>query len=271
MKRIVLGIGLGILLIFIGFPSYSQAQTSDAGCCYSPNAGLVVCNLVSRNTCVDRYRQPLEQFLPGVKCTADSSPAKTLCELGCCCYDFDGKQFGELAPHLQCQIRPGYTPDKFRVGPTATECANLCDVPECRDGIDNDNDGCVDYDRSDPSYDDDCASADQLIEGNLGGIKTCFEPTVSCSITKLVVTPEKGEKKIRLRWQEGESQCRINEYSIFRCQGDSCTPTNIFKTVILKTINSSYYTFLLFEFNIIKFDLKVRFYSRQRNFLSGGI
>ena len=221
MKKLALGISLVILLFFIGSPIYSEAQSSVPGCCYTAQAGFdVVCDYVDQQDCANTAGIPFPDgsgFKANTLCTNLPSPSNEQCRLGCCCYSDSGINSGNLLAQAKCDIHGG----TFNLGITThAQCAGQCSIPQCNDGIDNDGDGCIDF--TGPNNDDGCIGLDDPSES--GGDKSCTVAQRSCSLDQLIVRPVKGEKKIRLAWQETDNQCQVSTYKILRCDLTSCTP-----------------------------------------------
>ena len=171
-----------MLSIFLFLISLSPVYADEVGCCSNPGAGLLTCSIdrlalrdkeccpnpqsnfpnyyksqqnptnpTDYNDCITNF------FFSGKACSAAAA-----CALGCCC-----SQFGNsIKSEPQCQ-GTGLT---FHKG--ETNCNQICPVPQCGDGIDNDNNGCADF-----PVDTGCTSATDNDES--GG--TCITQGTSCS------------------------------------------------------------------------------------------
>ncbi|MBS3130981.1 hypothetical protein J4212_00975 [Candidatus Woesearchaeota archaeon] len=129
------------------------------------------------------------------------------CRLGCCCTIFGGDD--------SAKVKPLCVGNNFIEGDI--ECGQ-CPVPACNNQTDDDGDGCSDLN------DGGCSSASDNTEE--GGI--CLGSGIGCGNSNYVprisgfsAAPVKGEKKIRLVWND---ECSGNavKYDIYRCKGESC-------------------------------------------------
>ena len=142
------------LFLILGVVISTNVIADDVGCCTNPGAGLLACS-TDRLALRDRECCPKpESNFPGyykssqnpdgpadsIACAANfffSSKACTAvdaCALGCCCTALGGS----ITPEAQCKG----TGQTFNKG--QTNCAQVCEIPQCNDGIDNDNNGCAD-------------------------------------------------------------------------------------------------------------------------------
>lgn len=229
----------------------SLAQDSGLGCCINPGSGLLACatetlsqisqccpqpeaeNLEYYNTdvlgpenfdfCNSNY------FFPGQSCDAISQ-----CQLGCCCSGLSG----EVKVQAQCTGES----TEFHLG--ETDCNSICDVPQCNDGIDNDNNGCADF-----PTDFGCESLSDSEE--LGG--TCAQASApNCEntafvpkILKLKSSTVKGQKQVQLEW-ENECSSTLSFNNVYRCEGSNCNNFEQIGTATARFVD---------EDNLLKFDV----------------
>jgi len=224
-----------LICIFLFLFSLSIARADEFGCCSNPGAGDRSCSsgtssgLISRDAAccpkpetdtrfVGYYKSPQNPngpanyndcsanfFFPNKDCSTIDA-----CGLGCCC----SKSGGSITSGAQCQ-GTGLT---FHKG--ETNCNQICQIPQCNDGIDNDHNGCADF----PS-DTACPSPDALIES--GGTcapqgAVCNNPNYVPRLSNLLITSSKGWKKFLLSWQDECSETAAS-YEILRCKGIGCT------------------------------------------------
>ncbi|MDP6547363.1 MAG: hypothetical protein QF917_00170 [Candidatus Woesearchaeota archaeon] len=246
--------------------SLTAVYADEVGCCINPGAGILACateKLAQRdgeccpkpetsfpsyydpetlgpssyNNCIDNF------FFPNQNCDSVSE-----CEIGCCCSSLSG----ELKTQAQCS-GTGLT---FLSG--ETDCITACAVPECNDGLDNDNNGCADF-----PGDSGCQSQEDDME--LGG--TCFTTTgPNCDninyvpeLSDFEAIPAKGRKEINLEW-ENECASNIVSNEIYRCDGGNCNDFEL--------IGSSTQSFFIdqddeLEFNQIYSYKVISYYSVQ--------
>ncbi len=228
-----------LFLFSLNIINIVYAQADPFGCCTNSGAGDRACSterLVRRDAecCpkpetnfTDYYKSPQNPFGPSNynECaskfffpnTACSSQI-ALCTLGCCCSELGGT----ISPEAKCKAT-GLT---FYKG--QTDCSKVCAVPQCNDGVDNDNNGCADFNGGDIG----CAnSADNTESG--GGCSAqgagCSDPNYAPKLSNLEITPIKGQKKFLLNWRDECSQTSIS-YDISRCTGNGCTNFEIITT-----------------------------------------
>ena len=141
--------------------SMSYAYADETGCCSNPGAGLLTCStdrlaLRDRECCPrpeasfpSYYRSQQNPDSPSNanECTSSffftgkacSDPTITACALGCCCSELGGS----ITADAQCK-GTGLT---FHKG--QTNCNQLCPIPQCNDNLDNDENGCADFEGGD--------------------------------------------------------------------------------------------------------------------------
>ncbi|MBI2656380.1 hypothetical protein HYX03_01420 [Candidatus Woesearchaeota archaeon] len=220
-----------LLLVLLLLTSLNTAYADEVGCCSNPGAGSLACS-------ADRLALRDKECCPRPEATFPSyykssqnpdSPADynncasnfffpnnacstvTACSLGCCCSELGGT----IKPDAQCK-GTGLT---FYKG--QTNCNQICPIPQCNDNIDNDNNGCADFEGGDLG----CASPADNIES--GGSCTsqgagCSNPSYMPKLSSFEIAPAKGERKLLLKWQD---ECKENavSYEILRCKDNGCT------------------------------------------------
>jgi hypothetical protein len=219
------------LAAFIFFASIIPAYADEVGCCSNSGAGQLACS-EERLSLRDKECCPKpEASFPGYyksqqnpdgpananDCTslfffpnkACSSVEK--CALGCCCSELGGV----IASEVQCK-GTGLTFHK-----SETKCNKVCPVPQCNDGLDNDNNGCADFEGGDLG----CTSPADKEES--GG--SCIAEGVGCSspsfvprLSNLKIIPAKGEKKFSLAWKDECSETAVS-YDVLRCKDSGCS------------------------------------------------
>lgn len=225
MKHIKIIIFLALLLVLLNL---AYAQQSNVGCCTNPGAQILACSierLVLRDVeCCPRPENSNQEYynknISGPRdyneCVSNffflgqSCDVVNQCQLGCCCSALSG----EVKTKFQCSGQ------NLIFKPGATNCIQACNIPQCNDGIDNDNNGCKDF----PS-DSGCSSLSDTTESN--GICLAVQESncESVSYVPKIKNPKasslKGNKKIKLSW---ESECVSNLIlnNIYRCTGDNC-------------------------------------------------
>lgn len=208
-----------------------SAVADEVGCCSNPGSGQLACS-TDRLALMDKECCPKpEANFPGYYKSqqnpdgpASSSDCATnffsqnkacasvnACALGCCCSELGG----EIKPEAQCRG----TGIVFHKG--QTNCNQICPVPKCSDGLDNDNNGCADFDGGDLG----CTSpADQTESGGSCSSEGagCSNPSYIPRLSNLEIVPFKGQKKFLLKWKD---ECGITavSYDILRCKGSGCT------------------------------------------------
>ncbi len=225
MRKKILIIYLSIFLFSF---TYINAQSDPLGCCTNPGAGTLTCSsdrLVLNTECCPKpeanftsyYKSPDAPNNPNnsIDCTQNfffqnqACAGVNECALGCCCSDTGYT----IKPEAQCKA----TGLKFFKG--QINCQDVCKIPQCSDGIDNDNNGCLDFGK-----DTGCDSASDNDESNGYCIKpgnNCNDPTYLPNLT-LEIAPVKGQKKFLLTWLD---ECKSSSlfYEISRCEGLGCT------------------------------------------------
>ncbi len=218
---------IGILILTFAIPTY--AVEDPVGCCANPGAGVLSCTterLAKLSECcpvpVSSYRNYYDASVNGPKdydnCrekfffSGESCSAVDECTAGCCCTIADGINAGKLTTKIQCK-----DPGTFNAG--KTNCNIVCNVPECNDGIDNDNNGCIDFPADqgcNNKVDEDESGGKCVITG-----PSCGNPSYQPKITSFRAVPVKGQKKIKLEWQ---SECNSNvaSHEILKCAGENC-------------------------------------------------
>ena len=246
MKKIKLIFVFVLLAVILSMTSfYVYSEDIAAGCCANPGAGLLTCytgtqtdqerlsqigeccpepvssygsyydGLVGGPTTYDNCLSNF--FLSGKSC---SDPSIKQCEEGCCCTTI-GKLKGEKTSKILCQSQG----QEFRSLLAGDNCINVCQVPECSDGMDNDGNGCIDY-PSDPG----CLNENSNEADTQG--RTCLNlEGADCSsinyipkINNFRASLVKGGNKVRLDW---ESECADDSnnpvyHEISRCKGIQC-------------------------------------------------
>ena len=220
-----------ILFFIFSVVSSMNSLADEVGCCSNPGAGALTCSadrLTLRDAeCCPKpessfpsyYKSPQNTFSPANynDCVSNffamnkACSTVSACALGCCCSDLGG----EIKSEAQCKAS-GLTFFKGQ-----TDCNQVCAVPQCNDGIDNDNNGCADFEGGDLA----CTSPADNDES--GG--SCSEESVGCSdltyipkLSDLRITPAKGERKFLLRWKDECSETAIS-YDVLRCKDSGCT------------------------------------------------
>ncbi|MBI2652149.1 hypothetical protein HYX00_01675, partial [Candidatus Woesearchaeota archaeon] len=221
-----------VILFFVFWVVTSLNVLADeVGCCTNPGAGSLTCS-ADRLTLRDRECCPKPEanfpsyysseqnqespansnecatnfFFPNTACSAVQT-----CALGCCC----SESGGTIKPEAQCQ-GSGLTFHRSQ-----TNCNQICPVPQCNDGRDNDNNGCADFENGDLG----CTSPADNDES--GG--TCSRQGVGCNnpsytprLSNFEISLAKGQKKFLLRWRDECSENAVS-YDILRCKGSECT------------------------------------------------
>ena len=247
--------------------SYSYAQSGQLGCCTNPGAGLLTCSadklaLLDQGCCPrpegnfsNYYKsgQNTNNPLNYAECSSSffyinqGCSGIEACAIGCCCSDIGGN----IKPEAQCKG----TGQVFHKG--ATSCADICIIAQCSDGIDNDNNGCADFEK-----DTGCTGpADNTESGGtcLSEGANCNNPNYEPKISNFEVNAAKGQKKFLLSWQD---ECKSNSlyYELYRCQGVGCTN---FELIFTMTKNSFEDISEILEFGKI-YTFKVKaFYNLQ--------
>lgn len=215
-----------------------NALADEVGCCSNPGAGLLTCS-ADRLALRDKECCPKpEASFPSYYKSSQNpdSPANAndctinfffmnkacstveACALGCCCSQLGGT----ILPEAQCKG----TGLAFHKG--QTNCNQVCPVPQCNDNIDNDNNGCADFEGGDIG----CTSPADNSE--FGG--SCIKEGVGCSnpsyvpkLSNLEITPVKGQRKFLLKWQDECSETAVS-YDILRCKETGCANFDVIGT-----------------------------------------
>ncbi|HLG24943.1 MAG TPA: hypothetical protein VI564_08485 [Candidatus Nanoarchaeia archaeon] len=253
-------------ILMLAIPSFSLAD--EFGCCINAGAGLRTCNtdrLVSRDS--ECCPQPQINFTSYYHSTqnpqgpfnyeecslsfffsATSCLNVDKCSAGCCCSDTGGVLSSEAA----CS-GSGMTFKKGEV-----DCSTACVIPQCNDGLDNDNNGCADFQNGDLG----CTSpADSTETGGTCGTSSqqCSNPNYEPKLSNLEIIPAKGEKKFTLRWGD-ECKEKATSYEIQRCKGLDCSN---FALLSLSTTNSFEDSSQELEFDVFYTYRIVAHYSPQ--------
>ena len=241
-----------LIFIFITILNSISIYADEVGCCTNPGAGVRLCydiRLVYRDAecCPDQnqnptyYRSETNPFGPDNynDCKNNYFYANTNCGLvddckqGCCC----GISMATVKYKAECQG----TGVEFHEGTTDCNDVAVCNIPECNDGIDNDNNSCSDY-----PIDTGCDSPDDTSES--GGYCdigiSCSNPSYVPELT-LEIKPKKGEKEFEISWTD-ECDMNILYYEILRCPGTNCDNFVSIGTSLLKEFTDDADT-LLFE------------------------
>ena len=222
-----------LVFIFLLLISINTAYADEVGCCSNPGAGLLACS-TDRLALRDKECCPKpEASFPGYykstqnpdgpansnECVTNffflnkacSDSAITACALGCCCSELGGT----ITAEAQCKG----TGLIFHKG--QTNCNAVCPIPQCNDGIDNDNNGCADFEGGDLG----CTSPADNAES--GG--SCLQEGVGCNnanyipkLSNLEITPVKGQRKFLIKWKDECSE-NVVFYDILRCKDSGCT------------------------------------------------
>src|SRR3989338_4528454 len=219
-------IPLILILALLSIPS-SFAQVS--GCCSNPGAGFFSCNtqtLVVRDT---QCCPSPESSNPGFYISAQlpqnpqnyqdcasnyfqqnaACDGVAACKSGCCCEP--------SGPSTKTQAQCAGSGATFNEGKSCSEVS--CAVPDCNDGLDNDNNGCAD------TRDSGCIDAIDTNEENgicSGSGQGCTNPLHTPKLSSLSIVPEKGKKQLRITFSDECGQNALS-YDILRCKEQGCT------------------------------------------------
>ncbi|MBI3035172.1 hypothetical protein HYY71_02515, partial [Candidatus Woesearchaeota archaeon] len=208
-----------------------NALADELGCCSNTGSGLLACSadrLIYRDAeCCPSPETNFPNYYrseQNVNAPANANECKTsffftnrecssvaACALGCCCSELGGT----IKPEAQCSG----TGSTFYRG--QTNCNSVCQAPECNDNIDNDNNGCADFENGDLG----CASpadADESGGSCASQGAGCNNPNYAPKLSNLQITPLKGQRKFLLRWQDECGQT-ASSYNILRCKNTGCT------------------------------------------------
>ena len=217
--------------VFLFLISLNSALADEVGCCSNSGAGLLTCSTdrlalrdkeccptpeaifpsyyksqqnpdgpVNANDCSTLF------FFPNKACSAVEA-----CALGCCCSELGGS----ITPEAQCKG----TSLIFHKG--ETNCNQVCPVPQCNDGLDNDNNGCADFEGGDLG----CTSPADSAETGGSCAKEgagCSNPAYVPRLSSLEIIPAKGQRKFLLSWKDECSETAVS-YDVLRCKDSSCT------------------------------------------------
>ncbi|MBI2657829.1 hypothetical protein HYX08_04005 [Candidatus Woesearchaeota archaeon] len=216
---------------FLFLISLQAVYADEVGCCSNPGAGQLACSadrLALRDkeccpkpeTSFPGYYKSQQNpdgpanyndcsttfFFPNKACLAVDA-----CSLGCCCSELGGS----IAPEAQCK-GTGLTFNKGQ-----TNCNQVCPVPQCNDGIDNDNNGCADFEGGDFGCTSPADSAESGGSCSIEGVG-CSNPSYLPKLSNLEIIPAKGQKKFQLKWKD---ECSSNavSYDVMRCKDSGCT------------------------------------------------
>jgi len=217
--------------------SYSNAQIT-LGCCSNPGAGTLACTderLTFSAECCPRpesnftsyYKSTQNPIGPSnyAECTSNffftgrACTSVDSCAIGCCCSDAGGT----IKPEAQCKGAS----QVFYKG--TASCSSACPTPQCNDGIDNDNNGCIDFTGSDTG----CQNPSDATESGgkcVPAGANCNNPSYTPKLTGFDITPLKGQKAFSLQWID---ECAVNSvyYEISRCDGVGCANFNLISNV----------------------------------------
>ncbi|MBI2541138.1 hypothetical protein HYV80_00310 [Candidatus Woesearchaeota archaeon] len=208
-----------------------NAAADEVGCCTNPGASSLTCSadrlaLRDKECCpkpetsyTSYYKSQQNQDSPvnGNDCSSlfffpnKACSAVEACALGCCCSELGGL----IAPEARCKG----TGLAFYKG--ETNCNQLCPIPQCNDGIDNDNNGCSDFENGDlgcTSPADKDESGGSCAQEGAG----CGNPGYLPKLSNLEITPIKGQNKFSLKWKDECSETAVS-YDILRCKDNGCT------------------------------------------------
>ena len=236
-----------LFLILFSLIISNLSLADEVGCCVNPGAGALVCSLdrlvLRDKECCPKPETNFTQYYKSTKnpdapanynnCTtnfffanADCSTINA-CVLGCCC----SGSGGSITSEAQCKG----TDLTFFEG--ETDCSIACPTPQCNDGIDNDNNGCTDFDGGDLG----CSSIEDTNES--GGscssqVSSCSDSEYTPKLSNLTITPARGQKKFFLTWRD---ECKQNalSYEISRCKGNACTNFVLVSTTSINSFEDS--------------------------------
>ena len=232
-----------ILFVFLFLISINSVLADEVGCCSNTGAGLLTCStdrlaLRDKECCPkpeasfpSYYKSTQNPDAPANynECSSNfffsNKACSTIdaCGLGCCCSELGGT----ITPEAQCK-GTGLT---FHKG--QTNCNQVCPVPQCNDGLDNDNNGCSDFEGGDLG----CTSPADALESG-GSCVTegagCSNPNYIPKLSNFEITPAKGQRKFLLKWKDECSKTAVS-YDILRCKDNGCTNFALIGTT---TINS---------------------------------
>ncbi|MBI2660164.1 hypothetical protein HYX07_03305 [Candidatus Woesearchaeota archaeon] len=221
-----------VLFVFIfGALISINALADEVGCCSNPGAGQLACStdrLALRDKeCCPKPEVNFQGYYKSQQNPdgpVNSNDCSTLfffpnkaclnveaCSLGCCCSELGGT----IAPEAQCKA----TGLIFHKG--ETNCNQVCPIPQCNDGLDNDNNGCSDFEGGDLG----CTSPADKEETGGSCVKEgvgCSNPSYVPKLSNLEIIPLKGQRKFLLKWKDECSETAVS-YDILRCKDSGCT------------------------------------------------
>ena len=223
MNKKIFLIMIAVFIIAVSFNVYAD----EIGCCSNPAAGSWACSsdLANRDAqcCPPQAANPSYYKPQNPDGPVDYNACKNsffavgqncrnveACNQGCCCSDTGGT----VKSKIQC-TGSGEIFDES--DPTCANCAD----PQCNDGIDNDNNGCSDFQGGDYGCTDtsDTSEARGTCLGQSGG---CLDSLYNPKLSSLIITQVIGQKKLFLRWIDECGQNAVS-YDISRCKGQDCT------------------------------------------------
>ncbi len=236
-----------ILLLVFGLVLALNTVADELGCCTNPGAGALACSadrLALRDQeCCPKPESSFPTYYTSAQnpdnplnandCAANfffinrACSAVNVCSLGCCCSELGGT----ITPAAQCKG----TGLDFYEG--ETDCEQICPTAECSDGIDNDNNGCADFENGDTgctSPADSGESGGSCITQGVG----CVNPSYVPKLSNFEITPVKGQKKFLLKWKDECSETAVS-YDILRCKGAGCTNFDMISTSNVNSFEDS--------------------------------
>ncbi|MEK6984485.1 MAG: hypothetical protein AABX33_07970 [Nanoarchaeota archaeon] len=224
--------GVIVILLFIfGLVIAAITIADELGCCSNPGAGLLTCS-ADRLVLKDKECCPTPETDFSEYYVSDQNPENpsnsgncannfffvnracsgiNACAIGCCCSELGGA----IKPEAQCK-GTGLIFHKDEA-----DCNQICPIPQCDDNIDNDNNGCADFEGGDLG----CSSPADRTE--LDGSCTsqgagCINPNYTPELKDFEITAAKGQRKFLLIWKDECSENALS-YEILRCKDGGCT------------------------------------------------
>jgi hypothetical protein len=216
-----------ILLLVLAFLLVLAPVKAAIGCCYNPKYPVPCFGQIDTTDCCpdqglfpNYYWTQADQRGPvdNSECISDFFDTGEDCgavaectDVGCCCPD------ATIISSVDCfgQWYPVYD-----------DCIALCAPKQCGDAVDNDGDGCCDFNGCEGKpADPGCDSIDDDNESDrtctIGG--QCLQSrTPILSELQRRVSNDRGERRITLEWVD-DSVCQAESFEIQRCEGASCT------------------------------------------------
>lgn len=231
--------GVVVLAVFLAIALTAYAD--QIGCCVNPFApDPVKCssNMISDSLCCpandSQYYTPNAIYGPGdmAECMNDYFAGNQSCDInpdcatGCCCMSSGDVRSTKAGCYAQgSTFMPG-----------DSDCETCDNAPECNDGIDNNNNQCIDY----VSGDEGCDSANDTTEDSGANCPStqagCGAASYKPKITSLQESLTKGVKKVSLTWVD---ECSADYYKISRCKGSACTDFTQIATTTSKSYTDS--------------------------------